>query len=131
MRKSIKNLVAKRANYRCEYCLSLLDFSPDPFSIDHIDPQGGDDPENLAFSCQGCNNYKHKDTHALDPLTGANVSVFNPRLQEWSEHFLWQDSFTKIEGISPTGRSTVQKLQLNRIGLVNLRTLLHHYGKHP
>lgn len=131
MRKSVKRLVASRANYRCEYCFSPLDFSPDPYSIDHINPQGGDDSDNLAFSCQGCNNYKHKDTHAHDPVTNERVALYHPRLQNWSDHFVWIEDFSKIEGISIIGRATVHKLQLNRVGLVNLRNLLHQYGKHP
>lgn len=54
----LKNQVAKRARFICEYCFSQENFSPDPFALDHIIPiskGGNNELENLAFSCQGCN----------------------------------------------------------------------------
>ncbi len=39
--------------------------------------------------------------------------------------------FTEIIGISPSGRATVNRLQLNREGLVNLRRVLVDAGLHP
>jgi len=50
---SPKELVIARAGGWCEYCLSQLLFSPDPFSVEHILPLvkgGSDDPDNLALS---------------------------------------------------------------------------------
>ena len=63
--------VAARAHFCCEYCLSQIAYSPDPFSVDHID------------------------------------------------------------ALTPKGRATVARLQLNREGVVNLRRLLRRIGKHP
>ncbi len=34
-------------------------------------------------------------------------------------------------GLTPTGRSTVEVLQLNREGVVNLRRVLYGMGEHP
>jgi HNH endonuclease len=134
MLSSTKKWVAERARYCCEYCLTPADFSPDPFSMDHIisTAQGGSDVEsNLAFSCQGCNNFKHAATEAVDPETGLFVLLYNPRIDEWLQHFQWLDNFSKIEGITPICRATVGRLQLNRLGLLNLRVVLRQYGKHP
>jgi hypothetical protein len=98
-----------------------------PFSLEHIDPrsqEGETSLENLALSCQGCNNHKYTKTHARDPATGVLVPLFHPRRQPWSEHFAWNDGATLVIGISPTGRATVEALRLNREGLINLRRVL-------
>lgn len=126
--------VIERAQGCCEYCRSQARFSPDPFSIEHIIPRskgGQDDLENLALACQGCNNRKYVDTDAIDPVTGDLVPLFHPRLDEWSEHFAWHESLTLIVGLTSIGRASVEKLQLNRSGVVNLRHLLHEIGEHP
>jgi hypothetical protein len=34
-------------------------------------------------------------------------------------------------GLTPTGRATVEVLQMNRAGLVNMRQVLYLIGKHP
>ncbi len=67
--KSVREKVEARAKKLCEYCLSPLNFSSDPFSIEHIFPifKGGtNDLENLALSCQGCNGFKSIKTEAFD-----------------------------------------------------------------
>jgi hypothetical protein len=38
---------------------------------------------------------------------------------------------TLIIGLTPTGRATVEKLQLNRLGVVNLRRVLSLMDLHP
>lgn len=48
-----KELVKKRAHWRCEYCLCPASFSPFTFHVDHILPfgKGGQtELDNLAFS---------------------------------------------------------------------------------
>jgi hypothetical protein len=86
---------------------------------------------NLAFSCQCCNNHKYIAIQAIDPATGNMAALYNPRIDIWAEHFEWRDYFTEIIGISPSGRATVNRLQLNREGLINLRRLLVDVGLHP
>jgi hypothetical protein len=39
--------------------------------------------------------------------------------------------FTLAIGLTPTGRATVERLQLNREGVVNLRRVLRTIGQHP
>ena len=57
--------------------------------------------------------------------------LYNPRVHTWNEHFRWNRDFSEIIGISPIGRATVAKLQLNRVGLKNLRIVLRFADKHP
>jgi hypothetical protein len=126
--------LAERAKGCCEYCLSQEQYSPDPFSIEHIIPlsKGGvGTSDNLALSCQGCNNRKYTSTEAFDPVSQSTVPLFHPRQHSWSDHFVWSDDGTQILGITPIGRASVEKLQLNRNGLVNLRRIPSGIGEHP
>lgn len=134
MNKALKGQVQQRANGVCEYCRAQAQFSPSSFSVEHIIPlvKGGvDDLDNLAFACQGCNNVKFTATEAPDPLTGEVVPLFHPRNDNWDAHFKWDQQFEYLEGITPTGRATVERLQMNRLSLVNLRQALVAFGKHP
>jgi hypothetical protein len=131
---TLRGKVAERAGYCCEYCCSQLKFSPDPFSVEHIIPRaagGTDELDNLALACQGCNGRKYTSTEAIDPASGAVVSLYNPRHQVWSEHFAWSEDFALIIGITPIGRATVADLELNREGVTNLRRILRAEGQHP
>jgi hypothetical protein len=129
-----KETVAQRARGCCEYCRCYAQYSPDPFSLEHIMPiaRGGrEDLSNLALSCQGCNNRKFTSVEGEDPATGERVSLFHPRRDRWGDHFAWNADFTLMVGVTSTGRTTIEKLQLNRIGIVNLRRLLLDTGLHP
>jgi HNH endonuclease len=129
-----KDFITQRAQGCCEYCWSQLKFSPDPFSIEHIIPlsKGGTyDLDNLALSCQGCNNRKYNHIEAYDPIDGKLASLYHPRQQSRSDHFVWSDDFAEMIGISPSGRATIVRLQLNREGVVNLRRVLRASDLHP
>lgn len=52
-------------------------------------------------------------------------------MNKWADHFVWNEDFSLIIGITPIGRATVETLQLNREGLVNLRKVLYPIGEHP
>lgn len=104
------------------------------FSLEHIVPvsEGGrDDSSNLALACQGCNNHKYTRTRGRDPATGKIAPLFHPRTEHWRDHFIWSHDFIRIIGLTPTGRATVEALQLNRQGLMNLRRVLYLAGEHP
>lgn len=131
---ALKQLVFERARGLCEYCRSQAKYAIDPLVIDHIQPvsKGGQTIEdNLALSCQTCNNYKYNKTEALDPATGQLVPLFNPRLMEWNQHFVWNEDTTQMLGITPTGRATVALFQTNREGVVNMRRVLVIMNEHP
>jgi HNH endonuclease len=134
MTELLKKQVQTRANACCEYCLAQEYYSHDPFSAEHIYPisKGGtDDLENLAWACLGCNLYKYNFITAVDTISGTIVPLYNPRQNIWSDHFEWHDNFTLLQGLTPIGRATIQRLQLNRQGLVNLREVLRSSNKHP
>lgn len=129
-----RRLVAERAGVCCEYCRSQERFSADPFSVEHVIPRsagGASDLENLAFSCQGCNNRKYNSIDATDPVTGERVPLFHSRRDRWADHFAWNENFALVVALTPVGRATLDKLQLNRRGVVNLRRVLRDVGEHP
>jgi hypothetical protein len=126
--------IIERANRLCEYCRSSMDYSAQPFVIDHIIPiaEGGKtDLENLAFACGGCNGHKYTKIQAIDPVSREVVSLYNPRQQNWRDNFVWSDDFLQVVGLTAIARATINELQLNRSGVVNMRRLLLIAGLHP
>ena len=96
-----------------------------PLQIEHVLPRkhgGKDGMENLALACIDCNLHKGTNIAGLDPETGRLTPLFNPREQEWDEHFLWVD--VEIHGETPVGRVTVNVLDLNGTDRIELRLLL-------
>jgi hypothetical protein len=49
----------------------------------------------------------------------------------WEAHFVWNEDFVTMVGLTPTGRATIERLQLNREGVVNLRRVLRAINQHP
>jgi 5-methylcytosine-specific restriction endonuclease McrA len=132
--KAERTLITTRAQRTCEYCRSLQDYSPDSFEAEHIIPVvrgGSDDLGNIALACSGCNKRKSDRITAIDPFSTQIVPLFNPRTDIWAEHFEWSENFSQMIGISLIGRATIEALQTNRNGLVNLRLALFAYGVHP
>lgn len=126
--------VRLRAQGQCEYCRCLSNFHSDPFAIEHILPEARGGPTleaNLALSCLGCNSFKGLFLTGYDPVTESEQPLFHPRNQQWYDHFAWSDDTTQIVGVSATGRATINRLRLNRPGLVNLRAALRRFGVHP
>ncbi len=130
----LRATITDRAHNHCEYCLCPADYSSDSFTIDHIQPRQSGGPttfENLAWACAGCNGFKQARTSALDPETQQETEFFNPRTQNWREHFAWSEDYSQVIGINACGRATIAALKLNRNGVKNLRRLLAGAGLHP
>lgn len=133
-RKGVRERVAERAGYRCEYCLCPESHSLSTFALEHIHPlgEGGpDDEANLAYSCSGGNGFKGLATEGVAPESGEMAALYHPRRDAWAEHFAWSEDTLTVEGRTPTGRATILRLRLNRAGVVNLRALLREKGLHP
>ena len=134
IRKAVKEKILERAKERCEYCQSFMNISSHTFHIDHVTPisKGGDNElNNLCLSFGGCNSRKSNRTTITDAINDINVPIFNPRSHNWNEHFAWSDNFLEILGLTAIGRATVIALDMNRIGLQNLRRLTILSGEHP
>src|SRR5262245_7679839 len=91
---ALKRLVEERARGCCEYCRGQARFAMQAFSVEHVEPRsrgGKTESDNLALSCQGCNNHKYVKTTGTDPVTALVVPLFHPRQDRWREHFAWSD----------------------------------------
>jgi hypothetical protein len=108
--------VAERAGHRCEYCHAPEAIFNLPFEVEHIVPtsrDGPDDAANLALACRACNLHKRDHLAGLDEVTQTPVPLFHPRRDRWEEHFRVNLETGAIEGLTPTGRATTVRLQMN------------------
>ena len=127
-----RTLTVERAQKCCEYCLIHQDSSPYTHEVDHLIARkhgGTNDPENLALACLPCNRRKGSDLAAIDPISGQVVTIFNPRQQDWTDHFTLEGAY--IVGKTETGRATVFLLALNAPSRLVKRQLLIAEGSYP
>jgi hypothetical protein len=111
-----RQLIRERAKYLCEYCHSPERSSSDIFTIDHLISQslgGSDALSNLALACRCCNERRYNFMTGIDPETQQEVPLFNPRLMQWAKHFTWSSDGLKVVGITPIGRATCHRLDIN------------------
>lgn len=124
--------VVRRADNRCEYCqIHQLDAAA-RHQVDHVLSEkhgGATTSDNLALSCLPCNRRKGSDIAAIDPHTGELTRLFNPRLQNWNEHFQLVDA--RIEALTAEGRATVEFLQLNSLERILERKELRRAQRMP
>ena len=83
----IREKVRQHADFSCEYCGVKEQDSGDLLTIDHYHPTskgGGDQLENLIYTCSRCNLYKH----AYWPELANDLPLWNPRQEASSAHFL-------------------------------------------
>lgn len=126
---ALRRQVFERAKGCCEYCLipNLVAFAP--HEIDHIiaEKHGGlTESQNLALACTLCNKYKGSDLASVDPETSEIVPLYNPRQDQWNQHFLLNGA--EFVPLTATGRVTVRLLQLNRFDRIEERQLLLQAG---
>jgi hypothetical protein len=104
-----------RAHRRCEYChLPLTRRGVLGPQMDHIVARqhgGGDELENLAIACIRCNLIKGPNLTSIDPITGKITRLFNPRKDEWQDHF--EIVAARIQGRTAVGRTTAFVLEFN------------------
>lgn len=132
--RSLRKLVRLRAGDRREYCQTPTWLIGLEHEIDHIAPRVHGGPtiaENLCLACTSCNGYKHAKTHGADPETGEEAPLFHPRQQQWHEHFAWSEDGTRITGLTPCGRVTVEAIHLNHSLVVAARAIRVQVGHHP
>jgi len=125
--------VRERAAGVCEYCLLPQESQEATFHVDHITPRSRDGVtslDNLALACVGCSLHKAARHRARDPRTGKVAPLFNPRLDEWIDHFSFSKQW-RILGRTPVGRATVEVLRMNRQNVVAIRKELALLGRYP
>jgi hypothetical protein len=130
--RDLVEFVFLRAANRCEYCrLSQLGQEA-TFHVDHVIPRAADGPttaDNLALACVSCSLRKWAKQTAVDPDTGDEVPLFNPRSQTWDDHFRWDGA--RVVPLTPTGRATAVSLAMNRPVILAIRLEELARGRHP
>jgi hypothetical protein len=112
--ESLRRTVISRAQNCCEYCLLPQESRLFKFEVDHIIAEkhrGATQEDNLCLSCLDCNRAKGSDFASFDPETGAVALLFNPRRDQWREHFRLNGAV--IKPLTAQGRVTVFLLHLN------------------
>jgi 5-methylcytosine-specific restriction endonuclease McrA len=115
--RRLRERVASTARHRCGYCRTPESIAGFRLSIEHIVPEakgGKTVEENLWLACHACNEFKGVRVQGTDPATGKRARLWNPRRQNWADHFSWSEGGTIIRGLTPCGRATVATLRLNR-----------------
>lgn len=130
--KTLRREVARRADFKCEYCLLHETHSFLPFQIDHIVSQkhgGGNEFNNLAYACPHCNQHKGTDlTTFLDAYDDIEV-IYNPRKHNWSDHFSVVDG--EIVSLTRVGTATIKLLSINEPERLIIRKLLMQKSLYP
>lgn len=131
MDANLDALVRQRAHGLCEYCQLAEAFSSLPFEIDHVIARkhgGKTELANLALSCFYCNSYKGPNIAGVDS-NGAIVRLFNPRVDNWDDHFYWQGPI--LVARTPFGQATISVLNINHPDAIIVRESLIEEGLFP
>ncbi len=130
--QDLRRKIIDRADRRCEYCRIREIDTALGCAIDHmisLKHGGSSDADNLAYACVFCNRYKGSDIGSIIWETQEFVRFYNPRRDQWSDHFQLQGS--RIEPISPIGEVTARILGFNDpIRLLERQELIDR-GRYP
>lgn len=130
--EQLRELVERRANYRCEYCLVHEDDMFWRYHIDHIISQkhdGTSEENNLAYCCSVCNQHKGSNLGTYLPDSQRLIRLFNPRKDKWVAHFEIMEG--KITAKTKIGAATIKVLNLNDIDRILLRQSLIEENRYP
>lgn len=112
---ALRDLVASRVNYACEYCRLPADRSFFGFHIDYIVSlkHGGEtQADNLAYACAICNVNKGSDIATFLDDRRTAVRFYNPRIDTWNDHFAVEPTGL-LTAITAIGAGTSKVLNLN------------------
>lgn len=108
---ALRTAVYERASGRCEYCRipELATFFPhEPDHVIATQHRGRTEHENLALAWVQCNRLKGPNISSVDPESNQIVPLFNPRRDQWSQHFRAEQG--RITPLTPTGWATAAAL---------------------
>jgi len=117
--ETVRQTVAERADFRCEYCQIHQNEAFYPFQIDPIVSMkhGGKTLlDNLAYCCFPCNVNKGSDVGTVLLPQHIFIRLFNPRADHWEEHFSVVSG--KLHPKTPIGEATIKVLKLNEVDRV-------------
>ncbi len=130
--EELRQRVAARAEHLCEYCLIHEDDTYFGCEVDHIvsvKHGGPTEFENLAYACAFCNRRKGSDIGSIVWRTGEFVRFFNPRQDNWADHFKLDGA--RFKPLSDLGEATIRILGMNDDDRVLERQVLIEEGRYP
>lgn len=119
MRRSLRQAVRQRYNYRCGYCMVGEVNVGAELTVDHFMPriQGGDDSEdNLVYCCHACNEFKGDYWNLIPELR-----LLHPLNDQFSSHCKEAQEDGLLLGITNRGINHLLVLHLNRPELIAFR----------
>ena len=128
----LRSNVQDRAEGCCEYCLIHKDDAFFSHEVDHIISEkhrGETVAENLCLSCFECNRYKGSDIGSLDVDSDTFTRLYNPRKDNWSEHFQLKGNC--IIPLTAIGRVSTFLLQMNTEERLSRRETLIQSKRYP
>jgi hypothetical protein len=126
---ALRERIRRRAKERCEYCRFPETLALHKHEPDHIIPVqhgGATDETNLALACLRCNRNKGPNIGSLDPETGRLVRFFDPRHQQWENHFRMENA--RIVPMTPEARATEKIFRFNDEDRLAERRLMIELG---
>lgn len=126
----LRELVASRANYCCEYCCLPAERSFFSFHIDHIVSRkhGGEtQADNLAYACSICNVNKGADVATFLGDHTTAVRFYNPRIDNWHDYFVLEPTGL-LTALTDIGAGTSKVLDLNHPDSIIERRALIRLG---
>lgn len=127
--KALREAVAQRAGYRCEYCQLPESWTSLPFQLDHVIAEkhaGETTLDHLAYACLHCNSFKGPNLAGRDTKTAEIVRLFDPRRDHWREHFQWDGAV--LCALTAIGQVTIAVLRINLPYRVAVRSSLMEEG---
>ena len=128
----LRRLVISRVERLCEYCLIHAEDTVFGCQVDHIisHKHGGlTEDSNLAYACVFCNRYKGTDVGSINSNSGEFSRFFNPRIEQWSDHFSLDG--VRIEGVTEIGVVTARVLRFNETSRLLERQALQIVQRFP
>ncbi|HJR07515.1 MAG TPA: HNH endonuclease signature motif containing protein [Pyrinomonadaceae bacterium] len=128
----VRQLVAARADYLCEYCLIAEDDTFFGCEVDHVislKHGGSSEVDNLAYACVFCNRQKGSDIGSISLESGEFSRFFNPRTDRWSDHFRLTGN--SIQPLTLIGEVTARILNFNTADRILERRALQEANKYP
>ena len=127
----LRQTIANRAKQLREYCLIAEANTFYGCEVDHIisvKHGGSSDADNLAYACALCNRAKGSDIGSIS-ASGEFTRFFNPRIDQWSEHFRLDGSL--IQPLTTIGEVTTRIFGFNDSARLHERDEMIRFGKYP
>lgn len=134
IKQELDDEIREASKNRCGYCLTPQSLTSYKLEIEHIYPiskDGTSENENLCLACRHCNLHKSSKVFGLDSVSAKRIRLFNPNLNNWSEHFVWDKDKTMIIGKTPCGRATIYAVKMNDDLQTNARKVWKLTGLFP